>query len=85
METQHVPVLLAEAIEYLNCKPNGIYLDATLGSGGHAYTILKDKPEIKWLVALDCDGDAIKKARHRLAGSIFTAVRESTSRFQFQA
>jgi 16S rRNA (cytosine1402-N4)-methyltransferase len=66
METQHVPVLLAEAIAHLNCKPNGIYLDATLGSGSHAYTILKDNPEIKWLVALDCDGDAIKRARSRL-------------------
>ena len=66
METQHVPVLLAEAIEHLNCKPNGIYLDATLGSGGHAYTILKDNPQIKWLIALDCDEDAIKQARSRL-------------------
>jgi len=66
METQHVPVLLAEAIEHLNCKPNGIYLDATLGSGGHAYRILKDNPQIKWLVALDCDGDAIERARSRL-------------------
>lgn len=67
METQHVPVLLAEAVESLQCKANGIYLDATLGSGGHALKILKENPEIKGLIALDCDQDAIKRAESRLA------------------
>jgi len=66
METVHIPVLLAEAVEYLNCQANGIYLDATLGSGGHAFTILKDNPEIKALIALDWDGEAIKQARKHL-------------------
>ncbi|KPJ61789.1 MAG: hypothetical protein AMJ42_00860 [Deltaproteobacteria bacterium DG_8] len=63
MEITHIPVLLAEAVEYLNCQANGIYLDATLGSGGHAFTILKDNPEIKALIALDWDEEAIKQAR----------------------
>jgi 16S rRNA (cytosine1402-N4)-methyltransferase len=67
METQHVPVLLAEAVESLQCKADGIYLDATLGSGGHALKILKENPEIKGLIALDCDEDAIKRAESRLA------------------
>ena len=67
MKTQHVPVLLAEAVESLQCKANGIYLDATLGSGGHALKILKDNPEIKGLIALDCDEDAITRAESRLA------------------
>ena len=67
MKTQHVPVLLAEAVESLQCKVNGIYLDATLGSGGHALKILKDNPEIKGLIALDCDEDAIKRAESSLA------------------
>ena len=67
MKTQHVPVLLAEAVESLQCKANGIYLDATLGSGGHALKILKDNPEIKGLIALDCDEDAINRAESRLA------------------
>jgi len=66
MKIIHTPVLLAEVVEYLNCQANGIYLDATLGSGGHAYTILKDNPEIKALIALDWDEDAIKQARKRL-------------------
>lgn len=67
METEHVPVLLAEAIEYLNCRPDGIYLDATLGSGGHAHKLLQDNPGIKALIGIDCDEDAIKRARIRLA------------------
>ena len=67
MKTQHVPVLLAEAVDSLKCKANGIYLDATLGSGGHALKILKDNPEIKRLIALDCDEDAFKRAEDRLA------------------
>ncbi|GAG01491.1 unnamed protein product, partial [marine sediment metagenome] len=66
MEIVHTPVLLAKVVEYLNCQANGIYLDATLGSGGHAFTILKDNPEIKALIALDCDEEAIKQARVRL-------------------
>ena len=66
MKTLHIPVLLAEAVESLQCKANGIYLDATLGSGGHALKILKDNPEIKGLIALDCDEDAIKRAQSRL-------------------
>ncbi len=66
MGITHIPVLLAEAVSYLHCKANGIYLDATVGSGGHAYKILKDNPEIKALIALDRDEDAIKRARKRL-------------------
>jgi len=66
MEIVHTPVLLAQVVEYLNCHANGIYLDATLGSGGHAFTILKNNPEIKALIALDCDEDAITQAQKRL-------------------
>ncbi len=66
MGITHIPVLLAEAVSCLNCKANGIYLDATVGSGGHAFKILKDNPEIKALIALDWDEDAIKRARKRL-------------------
>ena len=67
METLHVPVLLAEVVESLQCRANGFYLDATLGSGGHALKILKDNPEIKGLIALDCDQDTIEQAQSRLA------------------
>ncbi len=65
MEITHTPVLVAEAVHFLNCRANGIYLDAT-GSGGHALKILEDNPEIKTLIALDCDEEAIMQARKRL-------------------
>ena len=65
MSITHIPVLLAEVVNYLNCQANGIYMDATLGSGGHAFTILKDSPEIKLLIALDWD-EAGAKAIHRI-------------------
>ncbi len=58
---KHIPVLLQEAINYLNIDPNGIYVDCTLGGGGHSYEILKrlDKGH---LYAFDQDEYAISKA-----------------------
>jgi 16S rRNA (cytosine1402-N4)-methyltransferase len=61
----HVSVLLQEAINYLNIDPNGIYVDCTLGGGGHSYQILKylDKGH---LYAFDQDEYAISKANDAL-------------------
>lgn len=66
METVHVPVLLAEVVSHLNCRSDGIYVDATVGSGGHAFKMLHDHPAVKKLIAIDWDGDALKRARNRL-------------------
>jgi len=66
MEITHIPVLLAETVGYLNCQAGGIYLDGTLGSGGHALKILKDNPEIKTLIAIDWDEAAIKSTSKKL-------------------
>jgi 16S rRNA (cytosine1402-N4)-methyltransferase len=66
MEITHIPVLLEETVDYLNCQAGGIYLDATLGSGGHALKILEDNPEIKALIAIDWDEVAIKSTRKKL-------------------
>ena len=41
MEFNHYSVLLSETIEQLNIKPDGIYVDGTLGGGGHAYEVCK--------------------------------------------
>lgn len=62
---KHETVLLNESIEYLNIKPNGIYVDGTLGGGGHSELILK-KLEQGHLFAFDQDEYAIKKASKRL-------------------
>jgi len=62
----HVPVLVREAIEFLNVRPEGNYLDATLGAGGHALEILK-RLESGRLLGLDRDTQALEAAGEKLA------------------
>ena len=57
----HIPVLLNECIEGLSIKPNGIYVDGTLGRGGHSIEIAKRLTTGR-LIAIDRDADAIKEA-----------------------
>lgn len=63
---EHIPVLLHEAIENLNIKPDGIYVDATLGGGGHSEAILKHLKTGR-LFAFDQDDYALQRAKERLA------------------
>jgi 16S rRNA (cytosine1402-N4)-methyltransferase len=62
----HVPVLVRETLEFLNVRPEGIYIDATLGGGGHSQEILK-RLESGRLLSLDRDPRAIEVAGARLA------------------
>ena len=57
---KHIPVLLNETIESLNIKPDGIYIDMTLGRGGHANEVLKQLSDKGLLIGIDQDDDAIK-------------------------
>lgn len=66
MKEQHFPVMLSETLESLKVKPTGIYVDLTLGMGGHSSEILK-KLTTGTLVAFDKDTFAIEKSRSRLA------------------
>lgn len=66
MEFKHVSVLLEETIDSLNIKPNGIYVDGTLGGGGHSLEICKRLGEDGRLIGIDQDMDAIKAATERL-------------------
>lgn len=59
---QHQPVLLAEVLEKLAVKPNGVYVDATFGRGGHAQAILNQLHPTGRLLAMDKDPDAIAYA-----------------------
>src|SRR5438876_9970195 len=61
----HRPVLLAEAIELLNVRPEGIYIDATLGGGGHAEALLQRLGGSK-LLGIDRDPVALAGAGRRL-------------------
>ena len=65
--TKHVSVLLNETIDGLNVKPNGTYVDLTLGRGGHSKEILK-KLDNGLLVAFDKDETAINESRQNLHG-----------------
>ena len=67
MEFNHKSVLLNETIENLNIKPDGIYVDGTLGGGGHSYEIAKRLSENGRLIGIDQDEDAIRAAGERLA------------------
>ena len=66
MEFSHVSVLLDKSIELLSVKQNGIYVDGTLGGGGHSELILKQLKGGR-LIGIDRDADALSAARNRLS------------------
>lgn len=66
MEFRHKSVLLDETIDNLNIKPDGIYVDGTLGGGGHSYEIAKRLSDKGRLIGIDQDEDAIRAATERL-------------------
>ena len=67
MEFQHKSVLLAECIEYLNIRPDGIYADGTLGGAGHSLEIVKRLTAGGLLIGIDQDQAAIEAAGKRLS------------------
>ncbi|KYC41588.1 ribosomal RNA small subunit methyltransferase H [Scytonema hofmannii PCC 7110] len=62
----HIPVLSREVVEGLAVHPNGHYLDATVGGGGHSRLILESAPDVR-LTAVDQDEDALAAAKKELA------------------
>ena len=66
MEYSHVPVLFEECMENLNIRPDGIYVDGTLGGGGHAYGIGQRLSEKGLLIGIDRDQDALDAAAAKL-------------------
>ena len=68
-EFKHQPVLLTEAIENLNIKPSGVYVDATLGGAGHSSVIASLLNESGLLIGIDQDQIALNVARERLHGN----------------
>ena len=69
LPANHVPVLLKEAIDFLNVRRGGTYIDATVGLGGHSYEIAKRLGAPGHLIGLDKDPAALDVARINLAGS----------------
>ena len=66
MEFEHTSVLLEETIAQLNIRPDGIYVDGTLGGGGHSYYIASKLSKDGRLIGIDQDEDAIRAAGERL-------------------
>ncbi len=76
---RHIPVLLKEVVSLLLCRPGGVYVDCTLGEGGHAKAILKQMGKEGRLIGVDRDGEAIEAAEERLKkyGSSCILVRDN--------
>ena len=66
MEFKHKPVMLEECIKGLNIKPEGIYVDGTLGGAGHSKEIAKRLSKDGLLIGIDRDKDALKAAKENL-------------------
>ncbi|NCO19985.1 MAG: 16S rRNA (cytosine(1402)-N(4))-methyltransferase, partial [Gammaproteobacteria bacterium] len=64
----HVSVLEEAAVNALNLREDGVYLDATFGRGGHSRRILERLSAAGRLIALDVDPEAIEHGRQRFAG-----------------
>lgn len=80
---KHIPVLLNETITGLNIKPDGIYMDLTLGRGGHSGEILK-KLKTGHLYGIDQDQDAIDESRKYLEtiSNRFTLIHQNFSHLE---
>jgi 16S rRNA (cytosine1402-N4)-methyltransferase len=66
MEISHIPVLLNEVLEYLDPRSGGIYIDGTLGLGGHTMEMLKRSHPDGRVIGIDRDTEALNIARERL-------------------
>jgi len=84
MEFQHKSILLNECMEGLSIKEDGIYVDGTLGGGGHSFHIAERLSDKGRLIGIDQDEDAIEAATKRLAQfkQRVTIVRDNYEHFQ---
>jgi len=69
MEFKHIPIMLDSCLDNLKIKPNGVYVDATLGGAGHSSEIAKRLSEKGTLIGIDKDIEAINVSKERLKNS----------------
>ena len=62
----HVPVLLEESVQYLQCNSSGVYVDCTVGTGGHSERILNKTAPNGTLIGIDIDVESLTVAKERL-------------------
>lgn len=68
MDTRHIPVLCHEVVDFLKPKPDGIYIDGTVGLGGHSAAILENSLPDGRVIGIDLDVEALAIAKDRLQG-----------------
>ncbi len=77
MEFSHISVLLYETVDSLNIKPNGIYVDCTLGGAGHTSLILSRLGKDGRVIGIDRDDDALQNAREKINDERLITVKEN--------
>lgn len=84
MEFKHIPVLLEECIEGLCIKPDGIYVDGTLGGAGHSFEIAKRLSANGKLIGIDRDESALEAAKEKLKEfSFVTYIHENHDNIKY--
>ncbi|MBR6563435.1 MAG: 16S rRNA (cytosine(1402)-N(4))-methyltransferase RsmH [Clostridia bacterium] len=77
MEFSHVTVLLHETVDSLNIKPDGVYVDCTLGGAGHTSLILSRLNENGRVIGIDRDDDALRNASEKINDSRLITVKDN--------
>ncbi len=78
----HEPVMVREVLEYLACRPGGVFVDATLGSGGHTAAILEAVRPGGRVIGIDRDPEAVARAQSRFAGQPVAVVHSNYARLR---
>ena len=79
----HVPVMLSEVLEYLDLQENGVYIDGTVGAGGHAKSILGTPSSTRKVIGLDRDAEALEICNKQFGASANLITTRRTSYHQF--
>ena len=77
MEFSHISVLLYETVDSLNIKPDGVYVDCTLGGAGHTSLILSKLGENGRVIGIDRDDDALKNASEKISDKRLITVKDN--------
>ena len=79
----HLPVMLSEVLEYLDLQENGVYIDGTIGAGGHAKSILGNPSSSRKVIGLDRDAEALEICNKQFGASANLITTRRTSYHQF--
>ncbi len=79
----HIPVMLSEVLEYLNLQKHGVYIDGTIGAGGHAKNILGSPSFSRKVIGLDRDAKALEICKNQFGASAHLLTTHRTSYHKF--